>query len=94
MITVKISPVGGYIVGDGNIPSGLDPDQFMKLFMARIIRARAQGLKELEFTDEEIEAVITAQTDACMRMFDEAAVQRFRNNTNVTKLIEACGVQE
>jgi hypothetical protein len=53
MIKVKITPNGGYVTGDGPLP--FNPDEFLEMFMARIIEARRKGLIEIGFTDDEID---------------------------------------
>jgi hypothetical protein len=42
---IKITPMGGYVVGDGPCP--FDPDQFLILFGHKIIEAQRQGLDEI-----------------------------------------------
>lgn len=54
MIKCMISDVGGYVVGDGNLPNNFSPDAFFEAFANRIIEARAQGLRELELTEDEV----------------------------------------
>jgi hypothetical protein len=45
MIKIKLSEMGGYVYGDGGLPAGFNPDEFIKLFMHRIIEAKAQGME-------------------------------------------------
>lgn len=54
MIKFKITPIGGYVIGDGPVPGNLDPDVFMKMFMHKVLDAQAQGKQELILNDEEI----------------------------------------
>ena len=54
MIRFKITPIGGYVIGDGPVPGNLDPDVFMKMFMHKVLDAQAQGKQELILNDEEI----------------------------------------
>jgi len=71
MITVKITNVGGYVYGDGQLPPGFDANAFMKAFMGRIITARAQGLTEIGFTDQEVADYITESIACCAQEFDK-----------------------
>lgn len=58
MIKIKITDVGCYVIGDGPVPSGLDPDEFMKLFTRKILDTKAQGITELILNDENISDVM------------------------------------
>ena len=83
MITVKLTANGGYICCDGNIPGGLNPDQFYKLFSARIIRAKLQGLTELGFTDEEVERAVNRNNV----MVDTALTYEHDNNATFDEMM-------
>jgi hypothetical protein len=54
MIKIKITDVGGYVVGDGPCP--FNPDEFMAAFIDQIMDARRAGLNEIGISDEDIEA--------------------------------------
>ena len=84
MITVRIGSNGGYIVGDGPIPGGLNPDQFYKMFMAKIMAAKMAGLVELGITQQEIDAAIAEE----QAKFDQAETCRYRNNTRVDRIFD------
>jgi len=100
MITVKITPVGGYICGDGPIPGNLQPDQFYKMFMQRIIEAKQRGLEELILTDNEIEEEMKNQMivdsrsasqehyDTVARMVDETSAREYVDNIEMQQLLE------
>jgi hypothetical protein len=53
MIKIKITKQGGYVVGDGPCP--FDPDEFMAMFMDRIVEARREGLQEIGIPDHVID---------------------------------------
>jgi hypothetical protein len=55
MIKIKITQQGGYVVGDGPCP--FDPDEFLAMFMDRIIEARRAGLNEIGIPDFVIDAM-------------------------------------
>jgi hypothetical protein len=55
MIKIKITPFGGYVVGDGPCP--FDPDDFMMAYLDRINEARRAGLTELGIPDELIDKI-------------------------------------
>jgi hypothetical protein len=58
-IKIKLTPVGGYVVGDGKLP--MDPDQFLIHFANRIIEAQRSGMASLEISGEEIDRLIEAR---------------------------------
>lgn len=52
LITVKVTPMGGYIMGDGDLPKGFDADAFLKKCL------RYMGnVNEYTFTDTELAAI-------------------------------------
>jgi hypothetical protein len=53
MIKNKITTCGGYVVGDGKCP--VDPDEFMAMFMDKIMEARRAGLNEIGIPDDVID---------------------------------------
>jgi hypothetical protein len=53
MVKVKITKSGGYVVGDGPCP--MDPEEFMAMFMDKIIEAQRAGFNELGISDELID---------------------------------------
>jgi hypothetical protein len=87
MTYVKITPVGGYMYGDGPIPGGLDPDTFYKAFSGKIIEAMGRGLTEIGFTDEEVAAQVLKQQTSVNLMIDEAPV-RVYNGQDATELLQ------
>lgn len=88
MIKVKITPMGGYVCGDGNIPSGLDPDTFMKMFGARIMRAQAEGLTELGFEDIEVTEMLNQAISKWDALIDDTPAREYRDNFNAVQLLE------
>jgi hypothetical protein len=71
MIRIRLTVSGGYVVGDGKCP--FDPDEFMQMFMDRVIEAKKAGLDEIVFSEDEVE-------DARLRweaeqQFDTAALR-------------------
>jgi hypothetical protein len=58
MMRVKITPMGGYVVGDGPCP--FDPEEFMLLFGNKVLDAQRQGMEMLEIPDAEIDMAIAA----------------------------------
>jgi hypothetical protein len=88
MITVKITPSGGYICGDGPIPGNLNPDEFYKLFSARIIAAKARGLTELGIEDEEVQRLVDVAVLLNNQQVDEAPIQRFEENIEPNNLLD------
>jgi hypothetical protein len=52
-VRIKLTDMGGYVVGDGPCP--FDPDEFLVLFGQRMIDARLQGLEDLEIDPEELQ---------------------------------------
>jgi hypothetical protein len=79
MIKVKICGSCGYVTGDGDIPGGLSPDEFMELMMNRIYEAKVNGLSELELENEKIEAIAD--------MFNKNK-ERALNEFNNTRMLE------
>jgi hypothetical protein len=53
MIKIKLTDQGGYVVGDGPCP--FNPDEFMTMFMDKIIEAKRAGLTELGIPDDTID---------------------------------------
>jgi hypothetical protein len=64
MIKVKIAENGGYVVGNGDCP--FTPDEFMALFMDRIMEAKRAGLTEIGLSDEDIDALKQKQIETFM----------------------------
>jgi hypothetical protein len=79
MIKIKLSKMGGYVVGDGPCP--FDPDQFMKYFMNKIIQAQVAGMEDVTISDEEIAAFVDMQ-------WDKAVEMTMPNKTSRKKLME------
>jgi len=73
-VTFKITPVGGYIIGDGPVPADLNPDQFMKLFMSRVLEAKARGATELVMNDTDIAMEIREAIARGILQSTEAAI--------------------
>jgi hypothetical protein len=70
---VKITPVGGYVVGDGKCP--FDPDEFLVAFGTRVIEAKRRGLEELEISDEEINAYLDEQKQLFVEQINAGEVR-------------------
>jgi hypothetical protein len=81
--------MGGYVMGDGDCP--FNPDDFMMLFMDRMVDAARKGMEELCLSDLEIEAAITAQKQAVRDDWDNAEEHVFLDGTTPQVLLEAMG---
>lgn len=83
MIKVKITEVGGYIVGDGAVPEGFNPDMFMQMFIERIYDAKCKGLEELDIPEEEMQEAIAALNIAkqeTLDILDEKYTQEYADD--------------
>lgn len=58
-IKIKLTPAGGYVMGDGPCP--FNPDDFFLLFSGRIIDAKRKSLEELEIPGRLIDQILTAE---------------------------------
>lgn len=85
MVKVKITPFGGYIVGDGDCP--FDPDKFMKEIMGTVIAAQRDGLRELCFNDEQVNAIIEGRIEAVNQAIDEAEVKEYKGTRGLKKRV-------
>jgi hypothetical protein len=72
-IKVKITPMGGYVLGDGKCP--FDPDQFLIAFGSKILEAQRQGLEMLEIDPVEVEAYIARAKRNFAGMVQETPVR-------------------
>jgi hypothetical protein len=54
-VQIKITPMGGYVMGDGECP--FDPDEFLIAFGHKIIEAQMKGLSEVILDMDEFEAI-------------------------------------
>jgi Mg2+ and Co2+ transporter CorA len=59
MLRIKITEVGGYVIGDGPCP--VDADEFIAALIDKITVAKAQGLAEIGVSDEEIAQAVARQ---------------------------------
>jgi hypothetical protein len=91
MIRVKITPMGGYICGDGDIPNGLNPDQFMKLFMGKIMAAKMQGLTELGIEQYEIDDMIARTQFEIDNMFDQTPEYLMERDASTEEIMNHVG---
>jgi hypothetical protein len=72
MLRIKVTPMGGYVLGDGDCP--FEPDDFLKIFGKHIIQAQMQGLTEIGIPDEEVKLLIAQTTNNFNNMVDVAEV--------------------
>lgn len=72
MIRIKLTPQGGYVLGDGECPFA--PDSFMKAFAHKIMQAQLRGLEEIGITDEEVAEYLQKADDNFSKSLDEAEV--------------------
>jgi hypothetical protein len=89
MIRIKIGEQGGYVVGDGPCP--FDPDEFMTLFMDKIIEAKRAGLTEIGIPDE----LITAEKCKVIEEFQALPTVEIEESTlamNKSRIIAALNV--
>jgi hypothetical protein len=59
VIRIKITPMGCYVVGDGDCP--FETDEFMRIMSKRIADASAAGLHEIGVDDDEIQQLLDAR---------------------------------
>jgi len=91
MIKIKMTSRGGYVVGDGPCP--FNPDDFLKAFGEKCMRAWAAGQDEIEISDEEVAAVVAEynmEVDAApvieiddRLMLGDGNVQRLLENVTI-----------
>jgi hypothetical protein len=79
MIKVKLSPMGGYVMGDGECP--FNPDDFMHMFMNKIIDAQRAGLQVLEIPEEEVNQLVAEQKIKARQLFDEGIERLYEDGT-------------
>ena len=72
MIKIKLTKMGGYVIGDGPCP--FDPDDFMLLFGNKMLEAQAQGLTEIGFSDEMVEQFCAENKVAFRKELQDAPV--------------------
>jgi hypothetical protein len=82
-LRIKITPHGGYVLGDGKCP--FDPDDFLIAFGNKIIEAQKAGLTEIGFTDEEVENICAANKVQFRQEVLDTPVQSitYRNQQNL-----------
>jgi hypothetical protein len=79
MIKVKLSPVGGYVMGDGECP--FDPDDFMHMFMNRIIEAQRAGLQVSPIPEDDVNLMLAEQKVKARQLFEEGVVRLYEEGT-------------
>jgi hypothetical protein len=85
MIKVKLTDLGGYVIGDGDCP--FNPDDFIKAFGKKIMAAKMQGMSEVGFSDEEIAAAIARTNAEIDKTFDDAPVLELPDGTRQEQLL-------
>jgi hypothetical protein len=90
MTKIKLTPHGGYVVGDGPCP--FDPDKFILAFGDKVLEAQRQGLAEILLDDAEVDFVINQQKAQWHREVAEAPVMEIKSKTlTIKKLLEQMG---
>jgi len=82
MIKIKLTPMGGYVVGDGPCP--FDPDEFMKAFGHKLIEMKGRGLTEMGIPQEEIDAWMAMENTALVNAIDNANVIEIAQSRKAT----------
>jgi hypothetical protein len=85
MIKVKITPMGGYVYGDG--PMNFDPDAFLKAFEHKVMEAKARGLVEIGFDDATIQEWLQYQRSVYDDAIDNAIVKEYDDSV-IQQLID------
>lgn len=60
MVRVKMTEMGGYVMGDGDLPAGFNPDAFLASVLKKMA---AKGVQEMELTNAEIIATTAIMED-------------------------------
>jgi hypothetical protein len=89
MIKIKITQQGGYVVGDGPCP--FDPDEFMTIFMDRIIEARRAGLNEIGIPDAYIDEM-KQKTIADLQAAPVLEIEESTLANNKSRILKALNV--
>ena len=92
MITIKLTKIGGYVMGDGKLPEGLTPDQFFCMFADAIIDAQARGATQLYLTDEEFRQAIELNKEQVRQSLHEA-VTLTSESQNIQGLLQDATAQ-
>jgi hypothetical protein len=84
-IRVKITPKGGYVLGDGPCP--FDPDEFLIMFGDKVIEAQRAGMEELLIDDFVIDAALADAHNALRAEVAGAPVHEFPDNADPRRLL-------
>lgn len=78
MITVKLCSVGGYVMGDGDLPAGFNADTFLKHAIKKMV---AKGLTEMSLSDEDLVEATKKMEGVVNSAVDEADTLQYDNTT-------------
>ncbi len=90
VLRIKITPMGGYVMGDGECP--FDPDTFLMLFGSKVMEAQRQGLEELGFTKAELDVLMAEKRIAFRDMVMNAETREVLWNGDAGRLLDNVAV--